>query len=276
MGDDRPIGVFDSGCGGLTVLRELHRTLPGESTIYIADLANFPYGPRPPAQVKRFAFGLIEYLQSQQVKLVVVACNTATAAALDQARERYVVPLVGVVGPGALAAVQATRRKRVAVISTEGTLRSNAYLHAIRELDPTVIVHQKACPELVDLVERGEAGSAHTRRLLARELSEFVRLGADVLVLGCTHYPLLRPAIEAEFGDAFQLIDSAGTTAARVQAVLDHANLLSTGGAGGRRVLVTGDVERFNRVTAGLFGAGAEVGEPLRLWEGAATGARAQ
>src|SRR5207244_47357 len=144
MSDPRPIGVFDSGVGGLTVLRELQRQLPNESTIYFADLGHFPYGPRYQAQVRTFALNIIRFLEKLDVKLVVIACNTATAAALNPAREIFDIPIIGVITPGAEAAVAATRNKRVGVISTEGTMQSQEYLHAIREANPTIGVLPKA------------------------------------------------------------------------------------------------------------------------------------
>ena len=154
MADPRPIGVFDSGVGGLTVLREIHDRLPDESTIYLGDLKHFPYGPRYQEEVKGFAFDIIEYLQTRDVKLVVIACNTATAAALNQSREKFDIPIIGVIGPGAQAAVEATRKNLVGVISTEGTRLSQEYLHAIKEVNAMVGVFQKACPDLVDIVEQ--------------------------------------------------------------------------------------------------------------------------
>src|SRR5438270_12763226 len=139
-GDDRPIGVFDSGVGGLTVLRAIRERLPDEPTVYVGDLLHFPYGPRFQSEVRTFSFDIIRYLQSRDVKMVVIACNTATAAALNQAREVFDVPLVGVISPGAQSAVELTRKRLIGVICTEGTARSQAYVHAIREIDPTVAV----------------------------------------------------------------------------------------------------------------------------------------
>src|SRR3979411_976009 len=172
MGDDRPIGVFDSGAGGLPVLRAIRDRLPLERTIYVGDHLHFPYGPRYQHEVKTFAFDIIRYLESRDVKLVVIACNTATAAALNQARELFDVPIVGVISPGAQAAVEATRKGLVGVISTEGTRMSQEYLHAIKELDPMVGVYQKACPELVDIVESGQADTKHAEQDLNRNTAE--------------------------------------------------------------------------------------------------------
>src|SRR6266513_2519389 len=225
MGDARPIGVLDSGVGGLTVLRAIRDRLPLERTIYVGDLLHFPYGPRYQDQVKAFAFDIIRYLESRDVKLVVIACNTATAAALNQAREVFDVPIVGVISPGAQAAVEATRRGLVGVISTEGTKLSQEYLHAIKDADPMVGVFQKACPDLVEIVEDGDADTPRAEAALRRDLAEIVQLGADVLVLGCTHYPLLRDSIERVHPGVFQLVDSAQTTAAKVARQLKHAGM---------------------------------------------------
>jgi glutamate racemase len=268
VGDSRPIGVLDSGVGGLTVLRAIHDRLPLERTIYVGDLLHFPYGPRYQDEVKGFAFGIIRYLEARDVKLVVIACNTATAAALDQAREVFDVPIVGVISPGAQAAVEATTRGVVGVISTEGTRSSQEYLHAIKELDPMVGVYQKACPELVDIVEAGEAGTARAETVLRRDLAEIAGLGADVLVLGCTHYPLLRPAIERVYPGRFVLVDSASTTAAMVERRLDRARMRAEPGDGpvSHELLVTAVPERFDEVAQILFGQRVPAVCEIDLW----------
>ena len=184
MSDPRPIGVFDSGVGGLTVLRELQRQLPSESTIYFADLGHFPYGPRYQAQVRHFALNIIRFLEKLDVKMVVIACNTATAAALSTAREVFDIPIIGVITPGAEAAVAATKNKRIGVISTEGTMQSREYLHAIREANPTIDVLPKAAPQLVDLVENGKANAPETEAVLREALRDILDHHADTLILG--------------------------------------------------------------------------------------------
>jgi glutamate racemase len=277
MGDARPIGVLDSGVGGLTVLRAIHDQLPLERTIYVGDLLHFPYGPRYQAEVKGFAFGIIRYLESRDVKLVVIACNTATAAALNQAREVFDVPIVGVISPGAQAAVEATRRGVVGVISTEGTRASQEYLHAIKELDPMVGVYQKACPELVDVVEAGDADTPRAEAALRRDLEEISALSADVLVLGCTHYPLLRPAIERVYPGRFTLVDSASTTAAMVERRLDRARMRAADGDGPvtHELLVTEVPRRFDEVAAILFGRRAPAVREIDLWRTGVSGRQA-
>lgn len=255
MSDPRPIGVFDSGVGGLTVLRELQRQLPNESTIYFGDLGHFPYGPRYQAQVRHFALNIIRFLEKLDVKLVVIACNTATAAALNPAREVFDIPIIGVITPGAEAAVTATRNKRVGVISTEGTLQSQEYLHAIREANPTIGVLPKAAPELVELVESGKAEAPQTEAVLRRTLEEIQHYQADTLILGCTHYPLLRPLIQKIVGPSMTVVDSAETTAARVKRVLAK-NGLESGDLKMLRhqIYVTGSPERFTQIARILFG----------------------
>jgi glutamate racemase len=265
-GDPRPIGIFDSGVGGLTVVRAIRERLPMEPTIYVADLLHFPYGPRFQDEVRGFAIDIIRYLESRDVKLVVIACNTATAAALNHARELFEVPIVGVISPGAQAAVEATRNNRVGVISTEGTMRSQEYLHAIKEIDPMVGVYQKACPELVDIVEAGEADSPRAEQVLRRDLDDIVRLGADTLVLGCTHYPLLKPAITRLYPGAFTLVDSATTTAAKVERHLDHSRLRAAGGEPQHEILVTAVPQQFDRIAANIFGDPVRAQE-VQLWE---------
>ena len=267
-GDDRPIGVFDSGVGGLTVLRAIRERLPDEPTVYVGDLLHFPYGPRFQSEVRTFSFDIIRYLQSRDVKMVVIACNTATAAALNQAREVFDLPLIGVIGPGAQAAVESTRKGLVGVISTEGTALSQEYLHAIKELDPMVGVYQKAYPELVEIVESGDADTPRAERALERDLAEIARMGADVLVLGCTHYPLLKPAIERVYPGAFQLVDSAQTTAGMVERRLDHARMRASDGAQPRHeLLVTAVPDRFNEVADILFGEKVPEIREINLWD---------
>jgi glutamate racemase len=255
MSDPRPIGVFDSGVGGLTVLRELQQQLPTESTVYFADLGHFPYGPRYQAQVRHFALNIIRFLEKLDVKLVVIACNTATAAALNTAREVFDIPIIGVITPGAEAAVASTKNRRVAVISTEGTLQSGEYRHAILEANPTIGVLAKAAPRLVELVEDGKSQAPETETVLRRDLEDIQRFEADTLILGCTHYPLLRPLIGKILGPKVTVVDSAETTAARVKRVLAK-NGLESGDheTAWHQIYVTGSPDRFTKTARILFG----------------------
>ena len=256
MSDSRPVGVFDSGVGGLTVLRELQRQAPSERVVYVADLAHFPYGPRSQTEVRRLALGIIDVLAGLDTKLVVIACNTATAAALNVARERFDIPIVGVIAPGAQAAAAATRSGRVAVISTEGTLRSRAYVHEIKEANPGVTVLGLAAPELVDIVEAGDADTPRADRALRETLEPVFEWRADTLVLGCTHYPLLRASLRRVVGHRrLRVIDSAETTAARVCRILEVNRLRARRGAPAAvEVLVTASPRRFSATAARLFG----------------------
>jgi glutamate racemase len=273
MSDTRPIGVFDSGVGGLTVLQQLHAQLPAERLTYIADLAHFPYGPRYQHEVRDFALRIIEHVVGLDTKLVVVACNTASAAALNIARERFDVPIVGVIAPGAQAAVDATVNGRVAVISTEGTRASQEYVHAIKEANPGVGVLGLAVPDLVDIVEAGEAQGPAAQSILAGVLDEIMGWGADTLVLGCTHYPLLRPAIERVLdGRPLRVVDSAETTAARVARILAVNRLAATAAAApAPELFVTAAPDRFSEAAELLFGDRLPAPTVVHLWDEAAT-----
>ena len=228
-GSGAPIGVFDSGIGGLTVVRELMRQLPNESIIYFGDTARVPYGPKSPDTVLRYSREIIEFLKGEGVKAVVVACNTATAHALSALREENDLPIVGVIEPGSRAAARATRSGRVGVIGTQGTINSRAYERAIAAASPATKITALACPLFVPLVEEGWLDTEVTR-LVAREyLHSFATDHVDTLVLGCTHYPLLKPVIGNVVGRDVRLIDSAEETASETAATLkgeglDHAS----------------------------------------------------
>ena len=256
-GDPRPIGVFDSGVGGLTVLAELHRRMPAESTVYLGDNARTPYGPRPADEVRRFTLEAVDWLLAQDVKLLVLACNTATARALPDARSRASVPVVGVVRPGAVSAAAATRSRQVGVIATAGTVESGAYPDAIVEADPAIHVAQQACPELVPMVEAGILDGRRAESVLRAYLEPMraANPAMDTLLLGCTHYPLLRGPIEAIVGPDVAVVDSAFTTALAVEDLLDALGARAPEGAAARhRAVTTGDVDAFVTVARRLFG----------------------
>ena len=256
--DPRPIGVFDSGVGGLTVLDELRRRLPGEPTIYLGDNARAPYGPRPADEVRAFTREAVEWLLAQDVKLLVLACNTATARALPDVRAQAMsVPVVGVVRPGAVAAAAATRTGRVGVIATAGTVESGAYPEAIVEADPNLAVTQLAAPELVPMVEAGITDGRRAETVLRAYLEPMLSADAamDTLLLGCTHYPLLREPIQRIVGDGVAVVDSAFTTALAVEDLLDALGARREPGAPvDHRVTTTGDVGAFVDVARRLFG----------------------
>jgi glutamate racemase len=220
-----PVGVFDSGIGGLTVAHEVIRQLPHESVIYFGDTARVPYGPKSPDTVRRYSREIAEFLQGEGVKSIVIACNTATAHALDMLRGEFDMPVIGVVEPGARAAVSATRRGHIGVIGTVGTIKSGAYERAIRALDPRVRVTARACPLFVPLVEEGWTEHAATRLIAEEYLAPLIEEDIDSLVLGCTHYPLLKPLLASVLGPDVRLIDSAEETAAETARTLATEHL---------------------------------------------------
>jgi len=266
-----PIGVFDSGLGGLTVVRELMRTLPEESIVYLGDTARCPYGPRDSAEVREFVLQIGAWLSERPVKLIVVACNTATAAGLALAQKAFGVPVVGVVEPGARAAVMATTNRSVGVIGTVGTIESGAYSHAVRALDAGVTVFSSATPRFVDVVEAGlrmdegpiEGWIAQTADVFIRPsfhemardyLDPLKRAGIDTLVLGCTHFPLLSTAIQSVVGPSVRLISSAEETAREVSEALSARARLASG-TPVHRFFTTGDVMEFERLGSRVLGS---------------------
>ena len=226
--DARPIGIFDSGAGGLTVLHDLLVTMPNEDFVYLGDGARCPYGPRPATEVRRFALEVATYLERTGVKLIVNACNSATAAALPLLQERLEVPVVGVLAPEAHAAVQATRNRRIGVLATEATVRSGRYADVIRTLDAGAVVLSVACPRLVPMIESGGPNDELVAavRGYAAPLKE---AEVDTVILGCTHYPLVRPVFERVFGRGTTLVSSADETAREVAETLERKGIGNDG-----------------------------------------------
>jgi len=223
--NEKPIGVFDSGIGGLTVVRAIHRRLPHENIVYFGDTARVPYGPKSPRVVREYAAQDADFLMTHDVKMVVIACNTVSAVALDVVQKRARVPVVGVIQPGADAAVAASKRKRIGVIGTVATVNSGAYVHALRQRDAAIHTLSQACPLFVPLAEEGWIDHQVTR-LVAREYLFPLKLEKiDVLILGCTHYPVLRAAIQASVEANVVLIDSGEAAALEVEMLLDRENL---------------------------------------------------
>lgn len=253
-GSDAPIGVFDSGLGGLTVAHAIMRQLPGESIVYFGDTARVPYGPKSPDTVLRYSREIAAFLLDQGVKAIVVACNTATAHALPALVAELDIPVIGVVGPGARAAVRATRNGHIGVIGTEGTIKSGAYVRAIRAESADAIVTALPCPLLVPLVEEGWTEHEATR-LIAREyLAPFKQQEVDTLVLGCTHYPLLKPMIADIVGPGVRLIDSAEETAADTRRMLDEHGIASAATEGRYRFVASDDPQQFLELGQRFFG----------------------
>jgi len=248
------IGVFDSGVGGLTVLHAIAEKLPHEHLIYLGDTARYPYGSKSAETVRRYALENTEFLVDKGIKLLVVACNTAAAVALDVLADRFEIPVVGVIEPGARQAVRQTRNRKVGVIGTEGTIASGAYTRALKALDPAVEIYTRACPLFVPLAEEGWVENEIARSTAALYLTSLKRSGIDTLVLGCTHYPLLADAIAAAMGARVALVDSARTTAGAVHETLVRYGLLRRSGAGSVSFFVTDVPDRFVKVGSRFMG----------------------
>jgi glutamate racemase len=251
----RPIGVFDSGIGGLTVAAALRELLPAERIFYVGDTARVPYGGKSPETIERYSFEISQMLLAEGAKLIVVACNTASALAVPPLEARLTVPVVGVIRPGAAAAVAATRNRRIGVIGTRATVQSQAYERAIVALDPVAEVHAQACPLLVPLIEEGWLEDPITDQVIARYLDPMLASGIDTLVLGCTHYPLLYAALQRRVGGGVCLVDSARNCAMEVRAALRSRGLAAPGGQpGGMRVVLTDPSTAFLRVAESALG----------------------
>lgn len=306
MSDPRPIGVFDSGVGGLTVLREIVRRLPFESTVYLGDNDRAPYGTRSDDEVRKFSIQALDALVGRNVKALVVACNTSTSVALTDFRRRYDLPVLGVVRPGAAAAALATRNRRVGVIATPATVRSRAYFNAIKDENPAIEVYEHATPALVPLVEAGRLSGQEVDETVRKALEpllgelngdgEFVfprpaSARIDTLLLGCTHYPLLTASLRSCVGESVAIVDSATATASSLSELLSVNALEAPGTSRGTAAdagmagheppaeeavppahlqLTTGDVEAFRAIAKRMFGDDFSDVEPVILEAGVA------
>ena len=248
-----PIGVFDSGVGGLTVARAIIDQLPHESILYIGDTARGPYGPRPLAEVRTFALEIMDQLVESGVKAIVIACNTASSAMLRDARERYSIPVLEVIQPAARRAVAATKSGRVGVIGTRATIDSGAYLDAFAAA-PQLEITSVACPEFVEFVERGETNGPAITAVAEKYLAPLKEKSIDTLVLGCTHYPLLTGVISYVMGNDVSLVSSAEETAKDLYRVLVEKNLLSQNSEVNHRFIATGDPEKFQGLARRFLG----------------------
>jgi glutamate racemase len=244
--DPRPVGVFDSGVGGLTVLHECLVTMPHEDFVYLGDHARLPYGPRPLDEVRGFAREIAGYLEGRGVKLIVVACNTATSAALPQLQEELRVPIVGVITPEAHAAVQATRNRRIGLLATEGTVESGRYGELVRALDAGAEFFPVACPRLVPLIEGDDPYAPETEEAVREYAAALKDAAVDTVILGCTHYPLIRPIFQRVFGRDVTLVFSAEETAREVAETLARKGFENSSDREGTyRFLTTGDPAAF-------------------------------
>jgi glutamate racemase len=255
---ERPIGVFDSGIGGLTVLKELVGALPGEHFIYLGDTARLPYGTKSNEVIIRYSRENSEFLLAKGIKMLVIACNTSSAVALDLIAAETVVPVVGVIEPGARAAAKASRSGKIGVIGTEATIASGAYTRAIQKFRPRAEIYTRACPLLVPLVEEGFLDNEIAEKTVAYYLESLKASGIDMLLLGCTHYPLLRPLFQRVMGPGVKIVDSATATANEVRDRLDALGLSGHGSHGSQSFFVTETPDRFVRVGRRFFGPEVE------------------
>jgi glutamate racemase len=255
----KAIGIFDSGVGGLTVLKEIVKALPQEDTIYLGDTARVPYGTKSPETVTRFSRQISSFLFRRDIKLLVVACNTASAVSLDALKGEFPLPIVGVIEPGARRAARVTKNRKVGIIGTEATIKSSAYAKAIKRIDPAIEVLTRACPLFVPLAEEGWVDNDVARLTASTYLKELKEGGIDTLVLGCTHYPLLKDVIATELGPGVQLVDSAEETARTVAAILgERGELRPSMEQGNHHYFVTdipaGFIKVGNRFLGGTLG----------------------
>ncbi|MES3034133.1 MAG: glutamate racemase [Gemmatimonadota bacterium] len=254
--NDAAVGVFDSGIGGLTVVAAIRRELPAERVLYVGDTARVPYGPKSPETVLRYSRQIATFLLEERVKAIVIACNTATAHALEALQREVAVPVIGVVQPGARAAVRVTRNGHIGVIGTAGTINSGAYTRAIAALSADAIVTSAACPMFVPLVEEGWVDHPATRLIAETYLAPMRDANVDTLVLGCTHYPLLAPSIGSVIGAGVTLVDSAAETALALREVLETQGLAASGAAASlaHRFVATDAPDAFRRVGQRFIG----------------------
>ncbi|MCM8763081.1 MAG: glutamate racemase [Candidatus Omnitrophica bacterium] len=252
----KPIGIFDSGIGGLTVVKEIMRQLPGEDIVYFGDTARVPYGTKSKETVIRFSIENILFLLKQNVKLICIACNTASSVALPVIRNHFRVPLVGVISPGAREAVYATQNKRIGVIGTSATIKSMAYEFEIKSLEPKAVVKSQACPLFVPFVEEGWLAGGIIEGVALKYLKPLKESHIDTLILGCTHYPLLKPVIKKVIGKDVVLIDSAKQVAIEIKKILTLENLLNTQHKGRQKFYVSDNPAWFKSMARKFLGQG--------------------
>lgn len=265
--NEKPIAVFDSGLGGLTVFREILRQLPDENLIYFGDTARVPYGSKSRETIIHYTEQILNFLRTKEVKAIVVACNTVSAYALEELKDRVEVPIIGVVKPGAYAAVKQTKTRRIGVMGTEGTVRSGLYPTYIHEIDPSVLVFQKPCPLIVPLVEEGLWEDPLTTEAVRRYTRVFREEHIDTVIMGCTHYPLVRDTIRKVLGDDVTLVNPAYETTAALRHVLEEKGLLRTMDAPVTgppyRFYVSDDPEKFKEFASRVLRF--EIPEPRKI-----------
>ena len=263
---ERPIGVFDSGVGGLTVVSELFRILPQEDIIYFGDTAHLPYGSKSKQAITRFSLDIANFLKAQKAKIIVVACNTASSFALSSLREKIDLPVIGVIEPGAQAAIDTTRNLKIGIIGTEGTIKSRAFEEAVKRMDRSVKVFSQACPLFVPLVEEGWLDEPETSQIAEKYLFHLKNKGIDTLILGCTHYPLLKELLSRIMGQEVFLIDTAEAIAKAVKSRLGEKNLLRMGNHKAiYKFFVSDDPEKFLQLGRRFLGKSMDKAERVDL-----------
>lgn len=252
---EQAIGVIDSGVGGLTVVQELMRQLPKEELIYLGDTKRCPYGPRPAEEVKKFTWQMVDFLLQKDIKTLVVACNTATAFTIKELQERLKIPVIGVIQPGARAAIKSTKNNQIAIIGTEGTIRSDAYPKALKEIKSTIYVYSLACPLLVPMVEKGILTGEQAKQSVSQSLLSIRDTNQiDTLILGCTHYPLIKEMIQTVIGKNVTIVSSSEETARETSAILDVHQLLYTGTRfPNHKFYTTGNLNVFKEISNNIF-----------------------
>lgn len=262
----KPIGIIDSGVGGLTVAKEIMRQLPHEQIIYIGDTARCPYGPRPKEDVKKFTWQMTRFLLKQNIKMLIIACNTATAAVLEDIRATLPIPVLGVIHPGARAALKVSKNLHIGVIGTIGTVNSHAYDEALASINDDVKVNSLACPKFVPIVESGEFEGEIVDRVVAETLEPLKKIKIDTLILGCTHYPLLGPVISRYMGEKVQVISSGDETAREASVILDYYHLMNKSKEHPvHRFYTTGSKEMFNEIATKWLNRKIDTVETIKI-----------
>lgn len=251
----QPIGIFDSGLGGLTILKRVNQLLPKENLIYFGDTVNVPYGAKSPKAVTKFSLDIAKFLEAQQVKLIIVACNTASALALRELKKQIRVPVIGVIEPGAKKAAAATKNKKVAIIATEATVKSNSYPKHIAKLDPKIKTVQKPCPLFVPLIEEGWVHKKAGELIIGEYLKNIANSQADTVILGCTHYPVIKKQIAASLGRNVKLVDSSEIIADTVKNLLEERKLINSSGKGKITIYASDAPERFKKLARHILGS---------------------
>jgi len=263
---DRPIGIFDSGMGGLTVVKEVFKLLPQEDITYFADTAHLPYGERELSEVKGFALNIMQYLIKEKVKLIIMGCNVSSAIAIGEARKRFEVPVIGLIEAGVEEALAKTKGNRLGLIATSGTIKSKAYQKKIKEANPEAKVFVRACPLFVPLIEEGKVNTKETIDAAKKYLKPLITADIDTLILGCTHYPFLERIIQSILGKKVKIVDPARGTVIKAKKIMMSKQLLKTTGSAPRyRFIVSGESKKFKRLGSKFLGRPLRRVEQVRL-----------